>query len=146
MHSLPDALRSLPDLLVKAGLALGRLGDSDRQLCLALFWSSLPRGMMTEREVNDALKAVLVLTAFLATDHVELRRWLVDAGWLQRDGYGRAYRAVDVHELPASTRAVATALRDLDVVRLVARVHAAEASRRAARRQAWEARDGGGLS
>jgi hypothetical protein len=25
------------------------------------------------------------------TDHVELRRWLVDAGYLARDGWGYAY-------------------------------------------------------
>ena len=27
----------------------------------------------------------------LATDHVELRRWLVDFRVLERDGFGRAY-------------------------------------------------------
>ena len=48
---------------------------------------------MDEPGVNVHLKQALQGAArCLDTDHVELRRWLCDAGWLQRDGWGRAYQ------------------------------------------------------
>jgi hypothetical protein len=49
--------------------------DAKRRLVPRLVWAGLPAAPMSEREVNEALKAQLVGVAnFLDTDHVELRR------------------------------------------------------------------------
>jgi hypothetical protein len=46
----------------------------------------------TEREVNERLRDWLAHEgSMLATDHVELRRVLVDVGLLARDGFGHSY-------------------------------------------------------
>jgi hypothetical protein len=46
----------------------------------------------TEREVNNQLLDWLAHEgSMLATDHVELRRVLIDVGLLARDGFGRSY-------------------------------------------------------
>lgn len=49
-----------------------------------------------EPAINDVLKRWLAdVGRGLETDHVSLRRALVDAGWLTRTGDGREYRAGD---------------------------------------------------
>jgi hypothetical protein len=85
--------RRLADLVVKNGVALGALAPADRDLVLALAASCLePRRIYREDEVNRLLTDWLASGgAMLRTDHVELRRWLVDAGFVARDGYGHAY-------------------------------------------------------
>lgn len=47
---------------------------------------------------------------WLETDHAKLRRWLVDTGLLERDGYGRVYDRVSLTELPANSQAVVISL------------------------------------
>jgi hypothetical protein len=98
---------------------------------------------LTEREVNEALKAALAGAAcWLATDHVELRRWLVDAGWLTRDGYGREYRALAHAALPpapAPHQALARALATMDVTRWVAAEREVQERMRAERKARWAA-------
>lgn len=140
---LPESLRSLTALFLKAGVAIGGLSDAQRHLALALVWAGLPDVTLSEREVNEVLKARLAGAAsFLATDHVELRRWLVDAGWLARDGYGRAYRRVDAAALPPASQSLAAAFAGIDTDALAAAVRAADADKRAARRRAWAERQG----
>ena len=87
---LPAALAAL---VVKDGVSLGLLGDADRTLVLALASTAFAVGREhPEAEVNRLLSAWLEGSgAMLRTDHVELRRWLVDTGFLSRDGFGRAY-------------------------------------------------------
>lgn len=130
----------LAGLVVKDGVSLGLLGDGDRTLVLALAASALPAGRaQREAEVNELLGAWLEGPgAMLRTDHVELRRWLVDAGFVSRDGFGRAYvrggaetaRAVAVlGETAADT--LAGAVREL---------RSARTAEREARRQAFAAR------
>lgn len=88
--SLPPRLDTL---VVKNGISLGLLGEVDRALVLALAAISLAAGRdYREAEVNDMLLTWLAGPgAMLRVDHVELRRWLVDAGFIARDGFGRAY-------------------------------------------------------
>jgi len=134
-----DPLHALEVLVVKDGVGLGGLPAAQQSLALALVWAGLPAdAAVSEREVNDALKAQLAGAAvFLDTDHVELRRWLVDAGWLQRDGYGRAYRRVAAATMAPDQRALADGLADLHTDAWVAEVRAAHRARREARRRDW---------
>lgn len=137
--ALPERLRRL---VVKRGVGLGLLPAEDLALALAWVWAGLPEGdAMNEREVNGVLKAQLEgPAACLATDHVELRRWLVDAGWLQRDPYGREYRRVPAG--PAAHAALAEALAALlhgtDSRTWAAAQRQAHAAEREARRQRWQ--------
>lgn len=136
-----DALRRL---VVKDHVGLGGLPGELRALALGLVWATLPGHGMTERDVNAALRAALAGAAvWLDVDHVELRRWLVDAGWLERDGFGRVYQRVTAAALPEPSRPVADALAGLDLTAWVAAARDAEAARRAARRAAWDGRAGG---
>jgi hypothetical protein len=142
--TLPELLGPLRGLLVKENVAIGGLSESQRRLALALVWADLPVTVMTEREANEALRASLTGAAmFLGTDHVELRRWLVDSGWLTRDGFGREYQRVDGRALPQSLQALAAAFAGIDTVSLAAGLRATHAAERAKRRRAWDARQGG---
>ncbi len=64
----------------------------------------------TERAINDLLKAWLAeVGRNVDTDHVALRRTLVDDGWLVRSADGGVYRAADgkgAAELDASIEEV----------------------------------------
>jgi len=135
-------LDALARLVVKDELGLGRLGQAQRALVLGLAWCSLPSAAaMREIDVNVALKRALAGTCcFLGIDHVELRRWLVDCGWMQRDGFGREYRRVPAHELAPPQQEIAAALAPVDLGSWVHELRSAAAARREQRRRAWEAR------
>ena len=134
-----DVLAALAAWVVKDGVALGGLSFELRTQALAVAWAGLPAVVMSENEVNGILRAQLAGAAsFLATDHVELRRWLVDAAWLRRDGYGREYRRVPVSELAAHARVVAEALSVLDVTAWVTEARLRHVAQRDQRRQAWQ--------
>lgn len=138
-----DALCGLATWVVKDGVALGGLNPGQRDQALALSWSGLPTGVMNEKAVNVALQSQLAGAArFLDTDHVELRRWLVDGGWLTRDGFGREYRRVPLQNLSASHRPVAEALAALDVAAWVQTLRTRQSAARECRRQAWQAAQG----
>lgn len=130
-------LEQLARLVVKDGVSLGLLPEPERQLALAWVWAGLPIDrVMNEAGINEVLKAQLAgSVACLHTDHVELRRWLVDAGWLQRDGYGREYRRAAA---PAAHSALAAALEGLDTAAWAAERRRAHKAGRSARRQRWE--------
>jgi hypothetical protein len=140
----PEPLRDLAALVVKEGVGLGGLSSAHRSWALALVWAGLPAQIgLTERQVNELLKAQLAgAAAFLDTDHVELRRWLVDAGWLLRDGYGREYRRVDRDNLDAGQREFADALAGIEPATWVAELRAAHRARREARRAHWQSGNG----
>jgi hypothetical protein len=136
-----EARSTLAALVVKDGVALGGLPEAQRQLALALAWAGLPEAALTEPDVNARLKALLAAALrCLETDHVELRRWLVDAGWLARDGYGRRYQRVAVDALPPARAAVAALVTGLEPDAFTAACRAGHAAAREARRQAWQAR------
>ena len=138
------ALDGLAALVVKEGVALGGLNEDTRQQVLGLVWAGLPAEPTAEPAVNVALKQQLAGAArCLATDHVELRRWLCDAGWLRRDGWGRVYSRARRDELPAAREVLAAALAqafgDAGPAAWVEQLCAERRAARQARRQAHEA-------
>lgn len=140
--ALPAALL---ELVVKERVHLGNLAHARRLEALALVWCALPRAPRDERGINEALRDALAgAAAFLATDHVELRRWLVDTGLLARDGFGRVYERTAFGALPPAAQAAVATLQDVDHAELGAACSAARAQlaeRRAARRATWQGRD-----
>lgn len=112
----PAQLVKLSGMVVKTGVSPGQLSDSERRLALALPAWRLPVGVsVAESDVNELLRQSLgAEAAFLRTDHVELRRWLVDIGWWRRDGYGRAYARPALEELPPDLRLIAQALSTVE--------------------------------
>ena len=136
---MSDTLKALASLVVKEDVSLGGLPAAAQKLALAIAHASLPPGrVLNEREVNEALKAALAGCAcWLATDHVELRRWLVDAGWLVRDGFGREYRALPHAELRAELQPLARTLATVDLQNWVAAERERWQADRTARRERW---------
>lgn len=138
---------ALRRLVVKDGVGLGGLGSADRGLALALVWATLPPAPLNEPAVNEALKQALAGPAcWLRTDHVELRRWLVDTGWLARDGFGRVYAPTLPEALDPAMRPVAEGLRglgpslglSLGLSAWVADVRQQHRQQRAARQLNWQ--------
>jgi tRNA(adenine34) deaminase len=135
-------LRRLAELSRRQGLAVGTLLSSargDLELLLASAALHLPAdGGIGEREASERLREFLATTgAMLATDHAELRRWLVDLGFVTRSDRGADYRRAD---LPGWLREAA---EELDAPRLraaVAGARAAHEDERRARKQAWLAK------
>jgi hypothetical protein len=131
-----DALAVFRRLAVKQGVQLsGPAGKHAREfeVALAAAATALPAGRsLNEFEVNAALKAWLAGPgAMLVTDHVELRRWLVDVGLWSRDGYGRAYqRSVP----PAPLAPIAAAFAGIDLAAVAAEARAAHEAARTLRR------------
>jgi Uncharacterized protein conserved in bacteria (DUF2087) len=137
----PDRLAQAAAMVVKERVGLGVLAEAERQLALALVWAALPDAVMNEKAINAELRAVLGdgVAAFLATDHVELRRWLADAGWLQRDSWGREYRRVAFAAFDAERRAWVEPLLALQANAWARGLRAARAAERGLRRARWQA-------
>ncbi|MEO5882887.1 MAG: DUF2087 domain-containing protein [Caldimonas sp.] len=135
--TLPPRLASL---VVKDGVSLGLLGEADRSLALALAATAIATGQEhREADMNRILESWLEGPgAMLRTDHVELRRWLVDSGFVSRDGFGRAYVRGE------SERARADALlgdaSGPELANAVAALRTDRAREREARRQAFAIR------
>ena len=130
----------LAALVVKDGVSLGLLAEGDRALVLALAASAIEPGRAhREADVNRVLESWLAGPgARLRTDHVELRRWLVDAGFVSRDGFGRAYVRGEAEAARATAllgEGPAAALEDAVLTQ-----RAARAAERASRRQAYTTR------
>lgn len=138
-------LRPFEALAHKSGASLSGLTASQRELALALASRSIAaERSWSEREVNEALRGALARElAFLDIDHVELRRWLVDTGLWQRDGFGRDYRRVPPEGLSAPLRDACAAVDAVDAVHWLPARRAAVVAERAARRRAWESGQGG---
>jgi hypothetical protein len=140
MRTTPTALERYTKLAVRHGLSLGALRSGnarDFAIVLAAAAQPFPPGrVFTEREVNELLRSFLAEAgAMLATDHVELRRWLVDLRLLQRDGFGRAYSAgTPEPEFVAAAEQLANA----DLAALADQARTREAALRAQRKQRWE--------
>jgi hypothetical protein len=131
-------------LAVREGLTLGALHGGRRADFLVVTAAAalaLARGReYTEAEVNTLLRDWLAGPgAMLSTDHVELRRWLVDCGLLVRDGYGRRYARNDA---TGEWTAVLAALDGADLSAEAGAARAVEAARRSERKASWELRAG----
>ena len=89
----------------------------------------------SERDVNERLRAWLEGPGtMLATDHVELRRWLVDNGVLARDGFGRVYTRGTPRAEIAQAMSV---LAGTDLAAAVSKARADDAARREVRKAQW---------
>jgi hypothetical protein len=134
---LPPRLESL---VVKTRIHLGLLPDADRALVLALAACAIEPGRpLREDEVNRRLIDWLAdVGAMVQTDHVELRRWLVDGDFVERDGWGHAYMR-GAAQLERTRRVLGTT----DAAPLASAVRGARVAAqtaRLARRQAFEGR------
>ena len=126
----------LAALVVKDGVSLGLLAEADRAQVLALAAAAIEPGREhREADMNRILEAWLEgAGAMLRTDHVELRRWLVDAGFVSRDGFGRAYVRGEAETARATAllgEATAAALAGAVADLRATRAHEREARRRA---------------
>jgi tRNA(adenine34) deaminase len=129
----------LAQLAVRQGLHLASLQQRDGrdlELIFATAALAFPEDrLLTERDANELLKTFLAgAGAMIATDHVELRRWLVDAGFVRRSDRGTDYRR---GAFPAWLADAAASLDSTRLADVVAGARAAHDMRREARRQAW---------
>ena len=137
-----EPLAELAILVVKDGLAIGGLNDRQRNLALGLACRYVPaETALRESDVNAALKSALAQACrFMAVDHVELRRWLVDTGWLVRDGFGREYRRLAGATLAPKLSGIAAALEGVSPMTWVDVQRTAVRTERELRRRAWQLR------
>jgi Uncharacterized protein conserved in bacteria (DUF2087) len=132
------SLKNLEALVVKDNVHLGGLNLEARAMVLALVWAETPDTAMTEKQANQVLQERLATTVcFLQTDHVELRRWLVDLGWLQRDGFGHVYQRVPPQHLRPGCTAATTCLPKAPLADWVQGLRTAYVQRREAKHQDW---------
>ena len=125
--------------MLKSGVHVGLLSELDRALVLALAACAIEPGRsLREDEVNRSLSDWLSdVGAMVRTDHVELRRWLVDGGYVARDGWEYAY-ARRPAELDR-TRQILGTTDGAALASAVRSVRVAAQSARIARRRAFEA-------
>jgi tRNA(adenine34) deaminase len=140
--SVDDWLQRLAQLSRRQGIAMGTLvagarEDFDLLLASAALHLPVDEGL-NEREASERLRGFLAgAGAMLATDHAELRRWLVDHGFASRSDRGDDYRRGVLPER------LQRAAGELDAAMLAAAVEAARADHaqeRHRRKQAWLAR------
>ena len=145
MTTSPDHVAAWRRLAVKQRVGLGALaGSRGDEFATALVAASLAvpaDAAISERDVNERLVAWLAGPgAMLSTDHVELRRWLVDLGLVERDGYGRACRRLVA---PPACRDAAPGLVAVDPGAVADEARREHAFARAERRARHEAREDG---
>ena len=135
-------LQRLAELSRRQGLAIGTLlgaarSDLDLLLASAALHLPLEHGL-SEREASERLRDFLATTgAMLDTDHAELRRWLVDLGFVERTDRGSDYRR---GALPPWLRPAAAQLDARQMLDAVEQARLAHERQRQARKQAWLAR------
>lgn len=132
-------------LATQRHVLLGNLVSSRRPTFRAVLAAAAmrfePGAAYAEAGVNEVLRKFLEgAGSMLASDHVELRRWLVDTGLLERDGFGRRYQRA---EPPAEFVPILAGFAGVDLDAVVADARAADVIARAARRAQWEERQGG---
>jgi tRNA(adenine34) deaminase len=134
-----DPLLLWTRLCVRDGIALGGLASGRQEefrTVLAAAALAFDEGAhYSEAEVNDRLRAWLEGSgAMLVTDHVELRRTLVDARLLARDAFGRAYERAPVPEHFADA---IRALSGVDLAYLASEARGTRDAQRAERKARW---------
>jgi len=132
-------LDRLAQLGVRDGVHLSTLRERDARDLELVFASAtlfLPPGrLLAERDANDCLRRFLGGAGrWLATDHVELRRWLADTGFVLRSDRGTDYRRGSFPDWLADA---AAALQPEDLELAVEQARSAHDGARAARKQAW---------
>jgi tRNA(adenine34) deaminase len=132
-------LQRMAQLAVRQGVHLSTLQEKDGRDLELVFASAalcLPGDrLLDERGVNEVLKGFLgTAGVMLATDHVELRRWLVDTDFIRRSDFGTDYRRGSMPEWLQEAAAELDAKRIADAV---TEARTAHETQREARRQAW---------
>src|SRR5512139_185864 len=135
-------LERLGQLAVRQGVHLSTLQQKDgRDLELVFAAATLffpADKLLDERGANTVLKQFLSTAgAMLDTDHVELRRWLVDTGFVRRSDFGSDYRR---GSLPSWLTEAAGTLGSQQLADAALQARAARDAQREAKRQAWLAR------
>jgi tRNA(adenine34) deaminase len=132
-------LERLGQLAARQGVHLSTLQQKDgRDLELVFASATLffpADKLLDERGANTVLKQFLSTAgAMLDTDYVELRRWLVDTGFIRRSDFGSDYRR---GTLPAWLAGAADGLGPAELAAAVAQAREARDAQREAKRQAW---------
>jgi tRNA(adenine34) deaminase len=135
-------LERLGQLAARNGLLLSTVRERDLrdfELLLASASLFLPdQQLLSERDANEHLRRFLQTAgAMLDTDHVELRRWLADLGFIHRSDYGTDYRR---GLLPAWLHDAAAQLDAVQLASAAENARDAKVQERAARKAAWLAR------
>ena len=135
-------LERIAQLALRDGLLLSTLRERDLrdfELMLASAALFLPAGeRLDERDANACLQRFLdTAGCMLDTDHVELRRWLADFGFVHRSDYGTDYRR---GLIPGWLTAAADELDAGRLAQAATGARDARARERAARKAAWIAR------
>lgn len=134
-----DWLDRLAQLALRHGVHLSTLQQKDGS-DLELFFAGAalafpPNISLSEPDANDILKRFLATAGVMvSTDHVELRRWMVDTGFLQRSDFGTDYRRGVIPEW------LGDAANVLDFERIesaVSQARTANETQRETRRRAW---------
>src|SRR5678816_4101403 len=137
--TVADWLDRMAQLALRHGVHLSTLQQKDgRDLELFFAGAALafpPDVTLSEHDSNEILKRFLASAGVMvSTDHVELRRWMVDTGFLQRSDFGTDYRRGTIPEW------LSEAAQQLDFERIaktVAQSRSANEAQRETRRQAW---------
>ena len=131
-----ELTKKLQALAVKRDVLPSSIDDTTLGAMLFDAARTIPAGHdVSEREATDALSAWLAGNGgMLRYDAVELRRQLVDWQFIERDGFGRAYRRVANY--PARFADVCAMAAAFDFTRLIADARARDAEVRAARKAA----------
>jgi tRNA(adenine34) deaminase len=135
-------LDRLAQLAVRQGVHLSTLQQKDGRDLELVFASAhlfFPADkLLDERGANTVLKHFLSTAgAMLDTDHVELRRWLVDTGFVRRSDYGSDYRR---GALPGWLEPASASLQPQQLAETVQQARETRDVQREAKRQAWLAR------
>lgn len=129
----------LAKLALRHGVHMSTLQQKNGRDLELLFASAAlafpPDTSLSEQAANQVLQRFLATAGVMvATDHVELRRSMVDTGFLTRSDYGTDYRRGAMPEW------LSEAAQSLDFDRIaqaVAQARSAHEVARATRRQAW---------
>ena len=137
--SATDWLDRMSQLALRHGVHLSTLQQKDRRDLDLLFAGAAlafpQNGSLSEHVANEILKRFLASAGVMvSTDHVELRRWMVDTGFLQRSDYGTDYRR---GSMPDWLSDAAATLDFERIASAVAQARSANEMQRETRRQAW---------
>jgi len=108
-----------------ADLCLGGIGPGlprkrrDRHILLKAAAMALGQGSEhSEGAINEVLESWLdSLGPAVRLDHVSLRRYLIDEGYVERDVAGRVYRVREVESQPERFQLAVESLDSLEIVR-----------------------------
>jgi hypothetical protein len=115
-----------------ADLCLGGVGPGlprrqrDRHVLLKAVVLSIGQGRkLSEKVLNDSLRSWLnAVGAHVSMDHVSLRRYLIDGGYIARDRAGREYTVLPSDMTPGVFEPAVDVVDPIEVVRAASRTRA----------------------